>query len=376
MDLNELQKNWDQFGQCDPMWAILTVPGKENHGWDAPEFFETGEKEIASTLEHARRLGRPSTWQVALDFGCGIGRLTQALARRFSQCHGIDIAPSMIEAARRYNRYGSRCEYHVNAAEDLNWIPGRSIDFIYSNIVLQHMRPEYIKKYIAEFLRILTPTGLAIFQVPGEAVEPDQIVARLGNHSLPESTFHALISVLESPAAVETEGRIPVRVTVRNVGDATWPRSHAGRCSPVHLGNHWLDAAGNLVVNDDARAALPIDVPPGGEVELSLPARAPAAAGDYVLELDMVQEMVSWFRDRGSATARVPVTVTAPSTPNPNITPVARCDAADPPKMEMYGIPREQVLKFVTQYGGRLLDVQPDDSAPGWTSFRYYVATT
>src|SRR5438045_851264 len=138
MDLDKLQRNWDEFGRRDPLWAILTAPGKENDGWDVDEFFDTGETEIASTLEHARRLGLPTTWAVALDFGCGVGRLTQALARRFGKCHAVDIAPSMIEAARRYNRYGSRCEYHLNAANDLRWIPTRSIDFIYSNLVLQH----------------------------------------------------------------------------------------------------------------------------------------------------------------------------------------------------------------------------------------------
>ena len=29
----------------------------------------------------------------ALDFGCGVGRLTQALAGKFSECDGVDIAP-------------------------------------------------------------------------------------------------------------------------------------------------------------------------------------------------------------------------------------------------------------------------------------------
>jgi SAM-dependent methyltransferase len=39
-------------------------------------------------------------------------------------------------------------------------------DFIYSNITLQHMAPRYSQKYIQEFLRILSPEGLLVFQLP------------------------------------------------------------------------------------------------------------------------------------------------------------------------------------------------------------------
>ncbi len=47
----------------------------------------------------------------ALDFGCGVGRLTQALARHFNIVDGVDIAPSMIELANQFNRSGGRCRY-------------------------------------------------------------------------------------------------------------------------------------------------------------------------------------------------------------------------------------------------------------------------
>nr|MDQ3806490.1 SAM-dependent methyltransferase [Acidobacteriota bacterium] len=76
----------------------------------------------------------------------------------------------------------------------------------------------------------------------------------------------------------------------------------------LFLGNHWLDAAGRVLVNDDARAALPFDLAPGEEAEIPLVVRAPAA-GEYVLEVDLVQESVSWFGLKGSATLKQKVTV-------------------------------------------------------------------
>jgi hypothetical protein len=82
----------------------------------------------------------------------------------------------------------------------------------------------------------------------------------------------------------------------------------------VHLGNHWLKENGDLVSLDDTREPLPRDVDPGEDVVLTLRARAPELPGRHLLEVDMVQEGVSWFGARGSPTARVPIEVRAPST--------------------------------------------------------------
>ena len=55
----------------------------------------------------------------ALDFGCGVGRLTQALAEHFERVAGVDIAASMIARARQENRHGDRVRYVVNERSDL-----------------------------------------------------------------------------------------------------------------------------------------------------------------------------------------------------------------------------------------------------------------
>src|ERR1700682_912533 len=49
-----------------------------------------------------------------LDFGCGVGRLTQGPASYFASVRGVDIAPSMIELAKRHNRYPDVCHYDLN----------------------------------------------------------------------------------------------------------------------------------------------------------------------------------------------------------------------------------------------------------------------
>jgi hypothetical protein len=101
-----------------------------------------------------------------------------------------------------------------------------------------------------------------------------------------------------------------LRVVVKNLGPAVWAaRERSGGKFQVSLGNHWLDASGRVVTNDDGRAALLRDLGPGEETELRLVVNAPQRAGDYLLELDMLQEGVSWFGPKGSETLRLPLKV-------------------------------------------------------------------
>jgi len=179
MDIKKLQKNWDEFGKTDPLWAILTFPHKKGNKWQIDEFFKTGVEEIKKVMKYAEGLGINFPLRKALDFGCGVGRLTQPLCEYFDEVYGVDIAPSMIELAKKYNRHGDKCSYYLNETSDLKLFNGNSFDFIYTNITLQHMEPRYSKNYIKEFLRILTPHGLLIFQLPSERTKISMLIERI-----------------------------------------------------------------------------------------------------------------------------------------------------------------------------------------------------
>jgi SAM-dependent methyltransferase len=166
MNLNEWQSNWDELGKDDPLWVVLTDPNKKGGKWDPKEFFATGEKEIdEQVLDYLKTRNIPVNRGVALDFGCGVGRLTQGLARHFEKVHGVDISPSMVEHARKFNRFGDKVQYHVNASNRLEGFADSSVDFVYSNIALQHIEPQFTKVYLSEFVRVMKPGGIALFQL-------------------------------------------------------------------------------------------------------------------------------------------------------------------------------------------------------------------
>jgi ubiquinone/menaquinone biosynthesis C-methylase UbiE len=169
LNLRSLRKHWDLFGARDPLWAILTHPERKDRRWDIGEFFETGIGEINGVLNYVDALAPGYGKRRALDFGCGVGRLSQALAEHFEEVYGVDISSAMIQHARGHNRHGDRCHYLVNEVDDLRIFPDEHFDFIYSNITLQHMPSRYSRRYIAEFLRVLAPAGALLFQLPGQA---------------------------------------------------------------------------------------------------------------------------------------------------------------------------------------------------------------
>jgi SAM-dependent methyltransferase len=366
MRLEQLQENWDLFGKKDPLWAILTDPQNRDQKWELAKFFESGENEIASLLQHAQSFSFSFGRGTALDFGCGVGRLTQALSRHFDGCCGVDIAPSMIDLARTYNRHGERCKYYVNNTDNLGIFEENRFDFICSIIVLQHMQPHYSKSYISEFLRVLKPGGLLVFQLSSEI--------KVFN-KLPDSAFKAQIVVEKSSILAKAGSPVTVNGRVRNVSDATWPSDDY---PPVNLGNHWLDQDGKLVVKDDGRASLPKELKPMEEVEFNLTVTPPAQGGTRFLELDLVQENVAWFKEMGSATTTIPVEVT-PSGITERLTDFLgrlkpRSHQPDGPVMEMYGVPRDDVLKLINDRGGKLIQVREDNSAgKNWSSFTYFV---
>lgn len=205
MKIPDMVKNWEAWGTQDPMFAILTDPDKAEGRWNEQEFFSSGEKRVEERLKWLETRGIKVQHGLALDFGCGIGRLTNPLAKHFKQVHGVDVSASMIERARRLCRFPDRIEYFQNTASDLSAFRGNNYDLIYSELVLQHIPPRYQLSYIEDFLRLLSPKGLAYFQtiraVGWRSFIPDRGVELYRSWKHHGKAFFPMYAV--SPKAIE-----------------------------------------------------------------------------------------------------------------------------------------------------------------------------
>ncbi len=163
---DKYHRQWERLGESDPYWAVIAQPAKKGGKWNPDEFFRTGENEITRVFRKLKRLNVDVTLETALDFGCGVGRLSRPLARKFQKVVAIDTANSMLDEARQANQAFGNIDFRQNKAEHLKIISSNSVNFLYSNIVLQHLPRHRQVKYIREFCRVLGPGGVLVFQTP------------------------------------------------------------------------------------------------------------------------------------------------------------------------------------------------------------------
>ena len=120
--------------------------------------------------------------------------------------------------------------------------------------------------------------------------------------------------------------------------------------------------------DDTGRTRLPRDLHAGEAINVQLSMTAPKTPGDYLLELDMVQEGLTWFGDLGSSTWKSPIrTYTSPAHE-----PMQPSDSKLGDLMEMHGVSRDEVVSLIHKGSGEVLSVDPD-SVSGWISYAYYV---
>lgn len=165
MELGDLQRDWTRLGAEDPLWAVYVAPGTRGGRWDVEEFLASGREEVTASLDRLAALGAAPGTGTALDFGCGVGRLSNALAAHVEHVVGVDISPSMLEHARLLDRSDGRCRFVLNEREDLALLDDASVDLVYSSLALQHMPRLMAVGYLREFARVLRPGGAAVLQV-------------------------------------------------------------------------------------------------------------------------------------------------------------------------------------------------------------------
>jgi len=128
---------------------------------------------------------------------------------------------------------------------------------------------------------------------------------------LPDEEMRAELGVAGSPLTARPGQRVTIEVSVKNVSRLVWRASdRSGSALGLSVGNHWLDGKGAVITNDDGRTLLTTHLNPGQMVQVPLIINVPLRSGTYLLEIDLLQESVSWFGAKGSHTWRGKVLVT------------------------------------------------------------------
>lgn len=169
-------QHWERFGRQDPYFGVLASEKfhRETLTPEAiTEFFASGERRVGAALATIQRHFDPDFHPACcLDFGCGVGRLVIPLAKRFPHVVGVDISLSMLrEAAQNCAQRGVENVQFVQSDDRLSKVEGK-FDFIYSDIVFQHIPRPRGEKIVARLIDLLNDGGVAALSLPYSANAP------------------------------------------------------------------------------------------------------------------------------------------------------------------------------------------------------------
>jgi SAM-dependent methyltransferase len=160
--MRDTDKDWIKIAEDRPYFGVLTNSKFANPTPEAlVDFFRSGEDNVAHSLRVLRHFFGPFAPKSALDFGCGVGRLTIPLAKETGKAVGVDVAPKMRElAAKHGNAQGVDVEFVATVPD------GRQFDFVISLIVLQHIPPQRGYRLIGDLWRAVASNGGFNIQFP------------------------------------------------------------------------------------------------------------------------------------------------------------------------------------------------------------------
>ncbi|MDQ6835580.1 MAG: methyltransferase domain-containing protein [Actinomycetota bacterium] len=156
------ERFWDERARENALFYVDTRLEYDNP--DEDEFWRSGEEVVDSLLDAVGLTIGPA--ETVVDIGCGVGRISRALAARASHVYGVDVSSEMLARARRYNDASLAIEWLHGDGESLEVLPAASVDGCFSFVVFQHIPdPAVTLRYVREMGRVLRPGGWALFQV-------------------------------------------------------------------------------------------------------------------------------------------------------------------------------------------------------------------
>lgn len=208
-----MERYWNRRARQDPFHFVdnRQIRGRP----DLASFWQAGEQALDRLLGD---LGIELTGEEnVVEIGCGVGRLTRALARRVRSVDALDISDTMLAHARQYNAELHNVEWLHGDGRTLAPLPDGAYDACISFVVFQHLpNPELTYGYVREIGRVLAPGGWAAFQVSTD-LRLHQRPQGLGRvrHALTRRIYHHPAwwgSAVELPALREVAARAGLEI--------------------------------------------------------------------------------------------------------------------------------------------------------------------
>ncbi len=153
-DRSNYKKTWNQLAD-NFSDAKMFVAGYEDEAK-----FELTANHTVDILEQYAGI-KPT--DVALEIGCGVGRVGKVLGKRVTQWIGTDISGNMLTYAAQRLKGMDNIKLLELSTVGLKEIPDNSIDLVYCTVVFMHLLEWDRYRYVAESFRVLKPGGRCFF---------------------------------------------------------------------------------------------------------------------------------------------------------------------------------------------------------------------
>jgi SAM-dependent methyltransferase len=213
------EASWDEWYRRAGRRALATRAPRDERG-----YFECGARQVQEILD---LIGHPTGARL-LEIGCGDGRMTLELARRFSSVVALDVSPLILDACRRNLAAVDNVELVLGGPDALRSFPAGSFDCVLSATVFQHIKDRaVIDGYVRETVRLLGGGGGAALQ--------------FRNPSLRTKLRDVAVDVARVPSRIPGAGRRWRGCTVRYDDVSALVAGHVARCA-WHTATHhaWL----------------------------------------------------------------------------------------------------------------------------------------
>jgi len=150
---------WNQAADENPYWYVSSY-GPYDAKRNLDEFWASGHK-IWADIKKATGY-TPTADDTVVEIGCGVGRLTRAIAPEVGRVIALDISEKMIAIACQANL--PNADLRVADGFTLSGISDGSVDLALGYCVFQHL-PSHaaLKSYLAEMRRVIKSGGMIAF---------------------------------------------------------------------------------------------------------------------------------------------------------------------------------------------------------------------
>lgn len=156
-----MREGWDGGARKNWRWRVWAEAS-----WSEESFRASGERDYKRYVgKFLATLQIDPADKVALEIGCGAGRVSEFLARDFYRLVALDISREMLKIARQ-RVPADNILWLCNNGVSLSPVANQSVDFVFSLGVFQHIPDDAtFVGYVKEVGRVLKPGGWFVFQV-------------------------------------------------------------------------------------------------------------------------------------------------------------------------------------------------------------------